>query len=175
MPVMCQDVIAAFGAAMLALAIGVGTATAGSPEKTETDGKYTTADGIPTYNVKADGTVDWYTFSGFRRYHSECHVCHGPEGEGSTYAPSLVESMKQLSYSDFIGTVAEGREIVRPDKVSKMPALGDNANVMCYIDDIYIYLMARADNALPRGRPEKKDAKPQSAADNENRCFGRPS
>ncbi len=42
------------------------------------DGKYLDKDGNPTYKVIADGTVDWYTYSGYRRYHSECHVCHGP-------------------------------------------------------------------------------------------------
>ena len=36
-----------------------------------------------------------------------------------------------------------------------MPAFGDNKNVMCYLDDIYVYLRARANNAIPRGRPAK--------------------
>ena len=82
-----------------ALALGVvvsfGTAAYAEPPgdpkavKSE-DGKYLDAQGDPTYNVK-DGTVDWYTFSGYRRYHSECHVCHGPNGAGSTYAPALKE------------------------------------------------------------------------------------
>ena len=36
----------------------------------EEDGKYFDAEGNPTYNVKADGTVDWYTYSGYRRYHA---------------------------------------------------------------------------------------------------------
>src|SRR5690349_18309490 len=52
----------------------------------EEDGKYFDAEGNPTYNIKADGTVDWYTYSGYRRYHAECHTCHGPDGMGSTYA-----------------------------------------------------------------------------------------
>lgn len=177
---MTRRALIAAGAAVMTFTLGtftleLGAAAAAGPDKTETDGKYMTADGTPTYNVKPDGTVDWYTFSGFRRYHSECHVCHGPDGEGSSYAPALAESMRRLSYSDFVSTVAGGREIVRPDKVSKMPALGDNSNVMCYIDDIYVYLKARADDAVPRGRPEKRDPKPQSATDAENRCFGRPS
>ena len=62
-----------------------------------------------------------------------------------------------MSYADFMLVVASGREVVRADKQSKMPALGDNPNVMCYIDDIYIYLKARADGVLPRGRPAKRD------------------
>ena len=57
------------------------------------DGKYYDKEGNPTFKVGADGTVDWYTYSGYRRYHSECHVCHGPDGMGSTYAPALAESL----------------------------------------------------------------------------------
>ena len=82
---------------------------AGQAAKTEKDGKWETADGTPTFNIGPDGTVDWYTYSGFRRYHSECHVCHGPDGEGSTYAPGLIESMKTMSYPDFLQVVASGR------------------------------------------------------------------
>jgi hypothetical protein len=68
--------------------------------------------------------------------------------------------------------VASGREVVRADKQSKMPALGDNPNVMCYIDDIYVYLKARADGALPRGRPAKRVEKPATADATEKACFG---
>lgn len=145
---------------------------AGQSAKNEKDGKWETADGNPTYNITGDGTVDWYTFSGFRRYHSECHVCHGPDGEGSTYAPGLLESLKTTSYNDFMLVVASGREVVRADKQSKMPALGDNRNVMCYIDDIYVYLKARADGVLPRGRPAKRVEKPAAAEEHEKACVG---
>jgi methanol metabolism-related c-type cytochrome len=141
-------------------------------DKKEIDGKWEMADGTPTYNISSDGTVDWYTFSGFRRYHSECHVCHGPDGEGSTYAPGLLNSIKTLTYADFMSVVASGREVVRADKQSKMPALGDNANVMCYVDDIYVYLKARADGVLPRGRPAKRLDKPTAAEEHEKACFG---
>ena len=47
------------------------------------DGKYFDAEGNPTFKIQEDGTADWYTFSGYRRYHSDCHVCHGPDGVGS--------------------------------------------------------------------------------------------
>jgi methanol metabolism-related c-type cytochrome len=146
--------------------------TAGQTDKKETDGKWETADGTPTYNITSDGTVDWYTFSGFRRYHSECHVCHGPDAEGSTYAPGLIESVKRLTHLDFMTVVASGKEVMRPDKQSKMPALGDNRNVMCYIDDIYVYVKARADGALPRGRPAKRADKPPAADEHEKACLG---
>jgi methanol metabolism-related c-type cytochrome len=145
---------------------------AGEASKTEKDGKWETANGSPTYNIAKDGTVDWYTFSGYRRYHSDCHVCHGPDGEGSTYAPGLLESLKGMSYPDFMLIVATGRQVVRADKQSVMPALGDNPNVRCYMEDLYVYLKARSDGVLPRGRPAKRADKPAAADAHEKACFG---
>ncbi len=136
------------------------------------NGKWMLPDGSPTYHVTKDKIVDWYTWSGFRRYHSECHVCHGPEGEGSTYAPALVSSMKVLSYADFLAVVAGGRIRNAGGTEFVMPALGDNKNVMCYIEDIYNYLKARADGAQPRGRPAGRADAPQEFKDNEKVCVG---
>jgi methanol metabolism-related c-type cytochrome len=136
------------------------------------DGKYYDKEGNPTYKVAADGTVDWYTYSGFRRYHSECHVCHGPDGMGSTYAPALTNSVKTMSYGDFLGVVASGRKNVNTAQENVMPALGDNPNVACYMDDLYIYLRARAYDAVGRGRPAKKEDKPDAYAQTESSCMG---
>jgi methanol metabolism-related c-type cytochrome len=158
-------------ALMLVSALGSLSVVAETAKK-ENNGKWATADGNPTYNIAGDGTVDWYTFSGFRRYHSECHVCHGPDGEGSTYAPGLVESLKTMSYPEFMLIVATGREVVRADKQSSMPAMGNNRNVSCYLEDIYVYLKARADGVLPRGRPAKRVDKPDAAEAHEKACFG---
>lgn len=138
----------------------------------EEAGKYFTVDDIPTFKVTEDGTVDWYTYSGFRRYHSECHVCHGPEGEGSTYAPVLKESAINMDYYDFVDVVTNGRKIEGASGDSVMPAFGVNANVMCYLDDIYVYLKARGVDAVPRGRPKKKEKKPDEARQFENDCLG---
>jgi methanol metabolism-related c-type cytochrome len=133
------------------------------------DGKYFDKEGNPTFKVAADGTVDWYTYSGYRRYHSECHVCHGPDGMGSTYAPALMDSLKTMGYGDFVGVVASGRT----NGNSVMPALGDNPNVACYMDDIYIYLRARANDAIGRVRPAKKEDKPDAYTTAENTCMGK--
>ena len=75
-------------------------------------GKHVTEDDVPTFKVGEDGVVDWYTFSGFRRYHAECHVCHGPDGEGSTYAPALKVSAIDMDYYDFVDVVVNGRKKV---------------------------------------------------------------
>ena len=136
------------------------------------DGKYADADGAPTYKIDKAGKVDWYTFSGYRRYHSECHVCHGPDGAGSTYAPALADSLKHMDYYQFAATVAQGRKDVSTGSQKVMPSFGENKNVMCYLDDIYVYLKARADGALPRIRPEDHEPKPPAAKEAENSCMG---
>jgi methanol metabolism-related c-type cytochrome len=144
---------------------------------TNDNGKWVLPDGTPTFHIcKTDGkyVVDWYTYNGYRRYHGECHVCHGPNGLGSTYAPALADSLKRLSYSDFLGTVASGR--VRDEAGTKfvMPAFGDNKNVMCFIDDLYVYLKARAEGALPAGQlgGRNRDDKPDAAREYEKGCLG---
>jgi methanol metabolism-related c-type cytochrome len=138
----------------------------------EKDGKWSTADGVPTFHVAEDGAVDWYTFSGFRRYHSECHVCHGPDGEGSSYAPALKNSAINMDYYDFVDIVVNGREAVDAAHQQVMPAFGTNANVMCYLDDIYVYLKARGADAIPRGRPQKRADKPEAFSEAEDACMG---
>jgi methanol metabolism-related c-type cytochrome len=145
----------------------------GSPAVASSDnGKYADKDGNPTYKIGEDGAVDWYTFSGFRRYHSDCHVCHGPNGEGSSYAPALANSLKTLSYVDFNNIVTNGRQNVDAANDKVMPAFATNVNVMCYLDDIYVYLRARANDAIPGGRPPKHEDKPQAAKDAEASCTG---
>ncbi|HEY3149281.1 MAG TPA: c-type cytochrome, methanol metabolism-related [Dongiaceae bacterium] len=124
------------------------------------------------YKIAPDGTVDWATFSGFRRFNSTCYVCHGPDGAGSSFAPALVESLKHLSYEQFTEIVVNGKTEVNTASQRKMPSFGTDPNVMCYLDDIYAYLKARSDGALGRGRPAKHADKPPEAAEAENSCMG---
>ncbi|MBE3636994.1 c-type cytochrome, methanol metabolism-related [Mangrovicoccus algicola] len=138
----------------------------------EEGGRYYTEDDVPTYNIGEDGTVDWLTYSGFRRYHSECHVCHGPEGEGSSYAPALKTSAIDMDYYDFLDVVTNGRKVVNAASHNVMPAFGDNPNVMCYIDDIYVYLKARGADVLPRGRPGQREDKSDDIRAAEEACLG---
>ncbi len=152
----------------VALGDGSGNPTAVKDE----EGKYFDTQGNPTYGIKPDGMVDWYTYSGYIRYHSECHVCHGPNRDGSSYAPALKDSLKTMSYGDFLGVVASGRKNVNTANENVMPAFGDNKNVMCVIDDIYVYLRARANDALGRVRPDKHEDKPDAAKKWTDSCFG---
>ena len=145
----------------------------GDPAVVASDsGKYADKGGNPTYKIGEDGTVDWYTYSGFRRYHSDCHVCHGPNGEGSSYAPALAESLKTLSYTDFADVVTNGRKNVDAANDKVMPSFAENSNVMCFLDDLYVYLRARANGAIPGGRPPKHEDKPEAAKQAEASCTG---
>ena len=138
----------------------------------EEGGRYFTEHDIPTYQIDEDGPVDWPPFSGFRRYHSECHVCHGPDGMGSTYAPPIREGVMEMTYYEFMAVVAGGRKGEGASGNSVMPALGTNKNVMCYIDDIYVYLRARGTDELARGRPAKKERPTDAYREDENACMG---
>ena len=164
--------------ALFALALAFVSAAAradgsGDPAVASSDnGKYADKDGNPTFNIHPDGVVDWYTYSGFRRYHSDCHVCHGPNGEGSSYAPALANSLKTLSYGDFVGVVTNGRDHVDAANDKVMPSFATNVNVMCFIDDIYVYLRARATDAIPGGRPPSHEDKPEAAKAAEASCTG---
>jgi mono/diheme cytochrome c family protein len=94
-----------------------------------------------------DGKVDVRTYNGFRRYHAGCNHCHGPDGIGSTFGPSLVDGLPD---------VEAFRRIVRDGQstgTSVMKGFAGDPNVAPYVDDIYAYLQARTDGALGRGRP----------------------
>ena len=139
--------------------------------KTEQDGKWVDENEDIRFNIKEDGTVDWFTYNGFRRYHSECHVCHGPDGLGSTYAPALADSVKTMDFATFQEVIMSGRTVHKADgSESVMPQFGDNMNIACYVPDLYAYLRARASGDLGRGRPAKRDEKPESAKEAESAC-----
>src|SRR5262249_18730412 len=126
----------------------------------------------PTFKGQRDGTVDWSTYSGFRGYHSDCHVCHGPVGGGSSYAPTLSHVFNRMSYSYFDHFIVTWHRTAITPQESVMPSFGTNPNVMCYIEDIFVYLRARANDAIARGRPQKHEDKPEATTQAENSCLG---
>ena len=102
-----------------------------------------------------DGKVDKKTFNGWRRYTESCLRCHGPDGAGSSYAPSLVDSAKHLTQDEFNEIVVNGRINVNAASENVMPPFGEVEDVVSYLNDIWAYLKARADGALGRGRPPR--------------------
>ncbi len=153
--------------------IVVQAAPPGNPAavKQDDEGFWRDKNGDPTYKIAADGKVDFPTFEGFRRYHSDCHVCHGPDGMGSTYAPALADSLKTMDYGTFAGIVVNGRKDFLNGKDNVMPSFADNKNVTCYLNDIYVYLRARSTDAIPRGRPPGHAPKPEGFGAREDKCM----
>jgi mono/diheme cytochrome c family protein len=94
-----------------------------------------------------DGKVDARTYNGYRRYHAVCNHCHGPEGMGSSFGPSLVDHL--LDIETFRRIVHDGQS----SGAAVMKGFSGDPNVAPYVDDIYTYLQARADGGLGRGRP----------------------
>jgi methanol metabolism-related c-type cytochrome len=127
---------------VLALGTGIALAAEGDPA---THQPYTVV----------DGKVDKKTFNGWRRYTESCLRCHGPDGAGSSYAPSLVDSAKHMTQDEFNEIVVNGRTNVNAASENVMPPFGEVEDVVTYLDDIWAYLKARADGALDRGRPPR--------------------
>ena len=98
-----------------------------------------------------DSKVDARTYNGYRRFHAGCSHCHGQDGLGSTFGPSLVERLPDAER--FQRVVREGAT----GGSSAMKGYADDPNFAPYLDDIYAYLQARADGVLGRGRPDRLD------------------
>jgi mono/diheme cytochrome c family protein len=94
--------------------------------------------------------TDKATYVGWRTYHAVCHVCHGPDGNGSSFAPNLAERLQQIDRARFEQVVNEGFQ----GQMGVMPGFGQNPNVRNFVDELYAYLMARSDGVLKPGRPQ---------------------
>ncbi len=87
-------------------------------------------------------------YSGWKWFHVYCYRCHGLDALGSTIAPNLRESIKALSYAEFLDLVKEGR--VERGMQSWKQLLDDKQ-----ITDVFYYVNARSAKVLPVGRPDE--------------------
>ena len=100
------------------------------------------------YHRYDDGKWDFRTYRGYNMYHSICHVCHGANANGSSFAPALKESLKTLTYEDFVTVVMNGRVNITSSQTNVMPSFGENKTVVKYVDSLYAYLKARSTHDL---------------------------
>jgi hypothetical protein len=100
---------------------------------------------VPLYTVTDRNLVDAKTYNGWKTWRSmACERCHGQDQDGAT-GPSLNESLKTMSISEFRFTVTNGR-------VDRgMPSFAQSNRVMMNINDLYAYLKGRSDGAIPSG------------------------
>lgn len=153
------------GAAIVASGVALAQGAQNSPSPSPADSSSKAA---ATNSGAVSDEVAWSRFSGWKRYHANCSVCHGPDGLGGTFAPSLVNSLKSIDHDQFLTTVVNGKQ----NAELAMPSFGADPNVMCYIEDIYTYLKARSDGQMDRGRPTNQPAKPKAFAETETACMG---
>jgi mono/diheme cytochrome c family protein len=127
------------------------------------------------------GKVDADTHTGWRVFHSVCHICHGKGAVGTDIAPSLLRRMESLTPSEFAERVlvryrllSQGdpraarnptadREAVIAEVMAKkrgpkgridMPAWEKDAATNAHILDLYAYLKARSDGMIGTEEPE---------------------
>ena len=141
-------------------------------EAVENDGvRWFNAEGIPTFKVAEDGTVDWLDILRLPALSCRLPRLSRPGRRGLELCPGAED------LGDAHGLLRlHRRRRERPAKVGAaenqvMPALGTNPNVMCYLDDIYTYLRARGADAVPRGRPAKREDKSEAFAEAEAACM----
>ena len=96
--------------------------------------------------------IDIWLTRGYRAF-SQCQVCHGLDGSGSTIGPSLLDKLQEIDHARFMEVVTKGMQ----EQIGVMPGWENNPNVMKYVDQLYAYLKARSDRVLPGGKIKRYD------------------
>ena len=74
---------------------------------------------------------------------------------------------------EFYGTVVGGKQDLGGGQEKVMPAFAENKNVMCYLNDIYVYLRARSTGRDPARSPRRSMlGKPPEFGAAEDKCMG---
>jgi len=126
--------IAWWAAVILLAAIG----PARAEDRVQTD-LYTVVDGTK---------VDADTLKGFKTWRAAaCDRCHGANQQGLV-GPSLIESLKVLTFAEFKTTVTNGR------LEKGMPSFSSSKMVMENLNYLYAYLKGRSDGAIKKAKVE---------------------
>jgi len=103
------------------------------------------------YKVVDGNKVDPGTLKGWKTWRSlACERCHGAQQEGLV-GPSLVDSLKRLTKTDFQTTVMNGR-------IEKgMPNFGGSQQMQDNWQNLYAYLKGRSDGKIQPGHLQPMD------------------
>jgi mono/diheme cytochrome c family protein len=87
-------------------------------------------------------------YNGWKWWHVYCYRCHGVNAMNATLAPNLLDPNRKQTRAAFLRIVRRGNE----DK--GMPEWATLLNA-AQMQDLFVYVRARADNVLPPGRPDE--------------------
>ena len=130
-----------FGSVLLSFAVLLTVATFASELRVQTSDTPS-----QLYEVKDGNKVDATTLQGWKTWRAmACERCHGAAQEGMV-GPSLIESMKRLSKTEFHEQLMKGN----PEK--GMPPFSAVELVNKNWEGLYAYLKGRSDGEIQPGR-----------------------
>jgi mono/diheme cytochrome c family protein len=107
------------------------------------------------YHPPPRDTVEVAAYKGWQQYSLQCARCHGEDGQGTSFAPSLVVALRPDGHApnreEFLSILTKGRE----DK--GMPSAAKLGLDSVYFDGLYEYLKGRSDGRLSGGRPARRE------------------
>ena len=107
------------------------------------------------YHAPPRDTVGLAAYKGWQQYSLQCARCHGEDGQGTSFAPSLVVALRPDGHApsreEFLSILTKGRE----DK--GMPSAVKLGLDSLYFDGLYEYLKGRSDGHLSGGRPARRE------------------
>jgi len=95
--------------------------------------------------------ADLTTYIGWRVFQAQCATCHAADARGSSFAPDLLTRMRGMPQREFFAALERGYLGSR----STMPPRGRDPDVAPYYDELWAYLLARREGALPAGGVER--------------------
>ena len=107
------------------------------------------------YHTAPRDTISREAYNGWKQFELNCARCHGEYAVGTSFAPSLVVSLKEggtiPTREAFVTTVCQGR------KEKGMPSWCELGLEMDKIMGIYAYVKGRADGKIHAGRPAVRE------------------
>ena len=108
------------------------------------------------YHPPPRDTVEAPLYKAWQQYMLQCARCHGEEGQGTTFAPSLLVALRPDGHvptqEEFVTILTKGRE----DK--GMPSAGQMGVDSVYWDGLYQYLKGRSEGRYHGGRPARRES-----------------
>jgi mono/diheme cytochrome c family protein len=107
------------------------------------------------YHPRPRDTIEVAAYKGWQQLMLHCARCHGDDGQGTSFAPSLVLALRPdgntPTRDEFLSVLTKGN----PDK--GMPSAAKMGVDSTYFDGLYQYLKGRSAGLLHGGRPARRE------------------